>query len=214
MKLEIKNWNELTLEDYIELQKISDRDEAVDVEIGIVALLCGVEEDDIIKLPISEYQKLRREAQFISNIPEIKCKTPKNLMIKGKKYIVADNINKWITAQYIDFQNYYKMEGNNVPYILSTIIIPEGKIYGEGYDVAEVIDEIKTGLPVITAFEMCSFFQTAFLNSIKGTLLYLELLMKKKMRKAKNPEEKKRLTEIVKKLHQTRLVLNGDGYTQ
>lgn len=135
-------------------------------------------------------------------------------MIKGKKYRIADNVNKWITAQYIDFQNYWKMDGDNIAYLLSTIIIPDGKIYGEGYDVADVIEEINNGLPVLTAYEMCSFFQKAFLNSTKGILLYLEWVMKKKMRKAKNPEEKTKMKEIVEKLHQTRLVINGDGFMQ
>ena len=202
------------LDDYIELQEIIKREEAVDIEIGIVALLCRVDEEEILNLPIGEYQKLRRDAQFVSKMPEISGKTPKKLIIKGKRYKVADNVNKWITAQYIDFQNYWKMDGDNIAYLLSTIIVPEGKVYGEGYDVADVIDEIKTGLPAVTAFEMCSFFQKAFLSSTRGILLYLEWMMKKKMRKAKNPQEKTKIQEIVEKLHQTRLVLNGDGFMQ
>ena len=204
----------MMLDDYIELQEIIKREEAVDIEIGIVALLCRVDEEEILNLPIGEYQKLRRDAQFVSKMPEISGKTPKKLIIKGKRYKVADNVNKWITAQYIDFQNYWKMDGDNIAYLLSTIIVPEGKVYGEGYDVADVIDEIKTGLPAVTAFEMCSFFQKAFLSSTRGILLYLEWMMKKKMRKAKNPQEKTKIQEIVEKLHQTRLVLNGDGFMQ
>ena len=54
MELKKKNWQQITINDYMELQDIIIREEAVDVEVGIVALLCGVDEDEIGDLSIRE----------------------------------------------------------------------------------------------------------------------------------------------------------------
>ena len=86
MELKKKNWQQITINDYMELQDIIIREEAVDVEVGIVALLCGVDEDEIGDLKIVEYQRLRREAQFIATFPEVHNKAPKNITIGDKKY--------------------------------------------------------------------------------------------------------------------------------
>ena len=209
MELKKKNWQQITISDYMELQEIVNREYAVDVEIGIVALLCGVDEDEIGKLPILEYQRLRREAQFIASFPEVHNKAPKIITIGDKKYEVITNMRKLTTAQYIDFQTYLKMgdDIDNLPNLLSVFILPKGSKYGdESYDVDKLKNDIKEYLPATTAFEMCGFFQKTFLNSIKNILFYLEL----KMRKAKTEKEK----EVKKALQEIRLAIRGDGFTK
>lgn len=214
MKLEIDNWDKMMLSDYLQLQEVFKYEEAVDVEIGIVALLCKVDEEKIMNLPITEYQHLRREAQFISTKPNLDNKQPKYVIINGKRYNVLSEINKWTTAQYIDFQTYFKDVEKYLPQLMSTVLVPEGKIYGDGYELDEVIEDIKSGLPVTTVLSLLGFFQRAFLNSTKGILHYLELKMKKMLRKAKTDTEREKIKQIVENLHQVRSVLNGDGLQQ
>lgn len=209
MELKKKNWQQISINDYMELQEIVNREDAVDVEVGLVALLCGVDEDEIGKLPILEYQRLRREAQFIASFPEVHNKAPKIITIGDKKYEVITNMRKLTTAQYIDFQTYLKMgDGiDNLPNLLSVFILPKGSKYGdESYDVDKLKNDIKEYLPATTAFEMCGFFQKTFLNSIKNILFYLEL----KMRKAKTEKEK----EVKKALQEIRLAIRGGGFTK
>lgn len=209
MELKKKNWQQITINDYMELQEIVNREDAVDVEVGLVALLCGVDEDEIGKLPILEYQRLRREAQFIAIFPEVHNKAPKIITIGDKKYEVITNMRKLTTAQYIDFQTYLKMgdDIDNLPNLLSVFIIPKGSKYGdESYDVDKLKNDIKEYLPATTAFEMCGFFQKALLNSIRNILFYLEL----KMRKAKTEKEK----EVKKALQEIRLAIRGGGFTK
>lgn len=209
MELKKKNWQQISINDYMELQEIVNREDAVDVEVGIVALLCGVDEDEIGKLPILEYQRLRREAQFIASFPEVHNKAPKIITIGDKKYEVITNMRKLTTAQYIDFQTYLKMgDGiDNLPNLLSVFILPKGSKYGdESYDVDKLKNDIKEYLPATTAFEMCGFFQKTFLNSIRNILFYLEL----KMRKAKTEKEK----EVKKALQEIRLAIRGGGFTK
>ena len=209
MELKKKNWQQISINDYMELQEIVNREDAVDVEVGLVALLCGVDEDEIGKLPILEYQRLRREAQFIASFPEVHNKAPKIITIGDKKYEVITNMRKLTTAQYIDFQTYLKMgdDIDNLPNLLSVFILPKGSKYGdESYDVDKLKNDIKEYLPATTAFEMCGFFQKTFLNSIRNILFYLEL----KMRKAKTEKEK----EVKKALQEIRLAIRGDGFTK
>ena len=209
MELKKKNWTQISISDYMELQDIINMEDAVDVEIGIVALLCGVSEDEILDLPLPEYQRLRGEAQFIAQFPEVKNKAPKSITIGNKKYEVITNMRKLTTAQYIDFQTYLKQgdDVNNLPNILSVFILPKGSKYGdESYSIEDLQKDIKEYLPVTTAFEMCGFFQLTFLNSIRNILFYLEL----KMGKAKNQKEK----EVKKAIQELRLTLNGGGFTK
>ena len=81
MELKKKSWATITINDYMDLQEIVKMEDAVDVEIGIVALLCGVSEEDILSLPVPEFQRLRRESQFIATFPEIRGKAPKSITI-------------------------------------------------------------------------------------------------------------------------------------
>ena len=212
MELKKKNWNQITISDYMSFLDISKREDAVDVEIGIVALLCDCDEEEILALPIPEYQRLRRHAQFMGKFPEISGKSPKSITIGDFKYDVITDMTKLTTAQYIDFQTYLKMDIEKfLPNMLSIFIVPKGCKYGDDdYNIDDLANDIKEHLPIITAFEMCSFFQIAFLSLIKGTLTSLESKMKKGLRKAKTEEEKKMMMEIVKKL-ETLTKINGVG---
>ena len=209
MELKKKNWTQISISDYMELQEIIKMEDIVDMEIGIIALLCGVSEDEILNLPIPEYQQLLASAHFISEFPKVKNKAPKSITIGNIKYDVITNMRKLTTAQYIDFQTYLRQgnDARNLPNLLSIFIVPNGCKYGdEGYDLDKLKEDIKEYLPVTTAFEMCGFFQKTFLNSIKNILFYLEL----KMRKGKTKKEK----EVKKALQELRLMLNGGGFTK
>ena len=209
MELKKKNWNQITISDYMELQEILKREDIIDIEIGIVALLCGVSENEILNLPIPEYQRILANIRFISEFPKVNNKAPKSITIGDYKYDVVTDMRKLTTAQYIDFQTYLKMgnETENIPRLLSVFIIPKGCKYGDDeYNIDDLQKDIKEYLPVQTAFEMCGFFQKTFLNSIKNILFYLEL----KMRKGKTEKEK----EVKKALQELRLMLNGGGFTK
>lgn len=216
MELIIDNWNKMSIADYCSLQDIaSDKEmEAVDTEIAIVSLLCGVSEEEILNLPIPEYQALRAKAQFIANFPEIKvAKAPKKIFINGKECTVATDLTKITTAQYIDFQTYFKLDDLNryLPNILACFIIPKGYQYADGYEISEFVEEIRNNLSIIDALQMCSFFQMAFLILMNNILRYSE----KAMRKAKKKMPKEKIAEMesaIKKMEETRSQLVGVGY--
>lgn len=207
IELKIKSFKDMSLKTYYELDKLKNKKiDAVDFEIELISILCGCSVDDILDLPISQYQALRAEAQFVADFPDIVPNCPDNMTINGHKYAISKDLSKVTTAQYIDFQNYLKME-NNVQYVLSCFLIPEGKKYGQGYNVDDVINDIMD-LDIIDALTVCFFFINLYLTSIKVILHSLESKMKKEIKKTKNKEMKKQLT---KKLEEIHLLINGVG---
>lgn len=208
LKLEINSFNNMSISDYEKIYSLKDNmTDAIDYEIELLSVLCNCSVDDILDLPIHEYQRLRNEAQFIAVFPDIKPKCPEKININGHKYVLTKDVSKITTAAYIDFQSYLKMENNTV-YVLSCFLIPEGKTYNEGYNIEDVISDIKT-LDIITALEICFFFISTYLNLTKGIVRYLESEIKKQMKQTKDKEIKKKMKEALKQMHS---VANGVGF--
>lgn len=207
----IESFNEMPLRVYEEILKLKDKElDAIDFEIELLALLTDMPVHDILDLPINEYRGYLNKAQFISNMPEVegKCNMD-NININGKEYFIVKDLNKIITAQYIDFQSYLKMD-NATAHILSCFIIPKGKTYGKGYNINDVIKDIYE-LDVVTCMEICFFFIQLYQASILSILLYLDKMMKKMIRQEKDKEKKKMLKE---KRQQILSIANGVGFTQ
>ena len=213
MDLKITNYNKMPLRAFNEINKLRKKDcDAIDFEIGLIAILCDVSENDILNLPITEYQQLRAKAQFLADYPkDDNAKCPDKININGHKYNVIKNINDINTAQYIDYQSYLKMDRDeNIQYVLSCFVVPEGKEYMTGYRLNDIMDDI-LDIDVVTALSICFFFLNLYLTYIGTILHYLELKMKKEMRKTKDKEMKKKMKQAINQLHS---LVSGVGLIQ
>lgn len=203
MELKYRTWDDINIKLYKRLYALSnDIEDVIDCEIAIVALLCDCSEDEILNLPIGEYQRLRGECQWIASKPDVKPYAPKSIKLK-MEYDVYYDVSKITTAQFIDFQNYLKQNDMDkyLTNILAVFIVPKGKMYGE-VPVEDVMADIEDNISIKMALSMCFFFTTEYLTLLKLTLSYLEKRMKKN--KVMNQE----LQEQFQKIH---LLLNGDG---
>ena len=212
MKMKITNWDEMSIAAYQELLEICEVPEAEDVEIGIVGLLCGVEEKDILALPLPEFQALRKAAQFVADFPAIHPNCPKNIVLNETKYEITRDVRKMTTGQYIDFQAYSKIEFNKALVdIISCFLIPQGFEYGEGYDMDKVKNDIREYMSVVVAYSMSAFFFRQLQVLTRATLLFSERVMKKTLRKTKDEETKKEMTEALQIMKELRSKISGDG---
>lgn len=212
MKMKITNWNEMSVGDYLELLDICNEPEVEDVEIGIVGLLCGIEEKDVLALPIREYQELRRQAQFVSEFPVIHPSCPKSIELNGKKYHITRNVKDMTAGQYIDFQTYSKIEFNKALVdLISCFVIPAGCEYAEDYDVEEVKNDIREYMSVVVAYSMSAFFFRQLQALTKATLLFSEKMMKKTIRKTKDEKTRKEMEEALQAMKAIRSKINGVG---
>lgn len=207
----INNYKDLTLEKYIELYELDIHGmEEIDIQSNIIAILSDMTVDDVLDLPIPQYKKLAQQTAFLTAQPQVKARKISKIYINGKEYNVLDKIEKMTTGQYIDYQTYLK--NNDVkmlPYILSCLIIPSGEKYGD----SDTVEDLKQ-MTVEEALTISNFFTNKSLTLIKGTLRYLEYMMKRKMKKVKEETLKQQMTEAIQKLHSLQNSLkNGVGYT-
>ena len=153
MNIKKKSWNDITISDYKKIKAITEREFDSELEKGIAVLsvLCGVDEDEVYSLPITQLKGLLDSIAWM-NEPYTFDKNWKadTITINGEKYDIVADINKFTVAQYADFQIYWDKR-DDVDYmakLLSLFIIPKGKTYNDGYDVVELINILENNISI------------------------------------------------------------------
>lgn len=206
----IDNYKDLTLEKYIELQSVDwSTMEEIDIQATMISILADIDLDSVLDLPISEYKKLANKLDFLKKEPNAKPKKINTLKINGKEFKVLDKIEDMTAGQYIDYRTYLqKKDVKMLPYILSCIITPKGKKYGEEDCVNDIMQ-----LSVEEALMISNFFTKKSRTLIRAMLLSLEWTMKKKAKKMKDETMKMQMMEAIKQINFIKdLTKNGDGY--
>lgn len=219
MELKYKNWKEISINTFKKLQDvISDvpvTDDAtlnnINSNIAMLSVLCDVDEDTIASLSTSEFVKLVNDSNFLSDMPKVKITD--TYVINGKVYKVFLSLKNMSVAQYIDFQTFYKEYDKYTRELLACFLIPEGKRYGEDYDIAEVITDIGNHMSIVDAHSILFFFVILYQSLTKTILNYSIRDMKKMMRKEKNKEQRMKMEQAIMEMKKARdLVANGNGY--
>lgn len=205
MNIKKKSWNDITISDYKKIKEITEREFDSELEKGIAVLsvLCGVDEDEVYSLPITQLKGLLDGIAWM-NEPYTFDKNWKadTITINGEKYDIVADINKFTVAQYADFQIYWDKR-DDVDYmakLLSVFIIPKGKTYNDGYDVVELIDILENNISINIWNSINFFFLKDLMRSIEASLYYSLWVTMKMIWKEKNKEKKKELKEMKKKL--------------
>jgi hypothetical protein len=200
----IDNYEALTLGDYMRVDAVLAKDaEEIDKQVEIVAILSGLSVGEVLALPLADYSRMAAETAFLAKY----CK-PAEI---DKDWRLGDlvptmDFTKITTAQYIDFQSFSKEFPASLPQLLSAFLVPEGKTYNEGYDVAEVVERVKA-LPLPVALGLSAFFLKRFATSIEDSLTSLGSL---KVKDAGKAETIRGMTEEVEAL----LATAGAGFTR
>ena len=215
----IKSYNDLTVGKYQELRKLElEGLDALEQQVAILAVLNDMDEDEVFNLPLADYQKLASDMHFLDTQPVINTKhNPKTIKIGGEEYDVVQDARDLTAGQYIDYQHYLGVEDfdGQLPNILTVFVIPKGKKYGEGYNIAELANTFKEKMPIITAMEISSFFLRQSLTSIKASLTSLRLKMRMMKMTTRKKEVKEMMQEAIDKLGLLRDSISSlDGLTQ
>ena len=219
MELKYKNWKEISINTFKKLQDVLKdviiTDDAtlnnLNSNIAMLSVLCDVDEDTIASLSTSEFVKLVNDSNFLSDMPKVKITD--TYVINGKVYKVFLSLKNMSVAQYIDFQTFYKDYDKYTRELLACFLIPEGKRYGEDYDIAEVITDIGNHMSIVDAHSILFFFVILYQSLTKTILNYSIKNMKKMMRKEKNKEQRMKMEQAIMEMKKARdLVANGNGY--
>lgn len=206
----INNYKDLTVEKYLQLQEVDWTSmEEIDIQSTMISILADMDVEDVLDLPITEYRKMAAQLQFMTVEPKVKPRKIDKVKINGKEFYVLKDVKDMTAGQYIDYQSYIQQNDiKMLPYTLSCVIIPKGKKYGE----VDAIEDIMQ-LSVEEALTIANFFMNKSRSLTRGTLLYLEWMMKKKVRKMKDETMKQKMEEAVKSIHSLRsLTKDGDGF--
>lgn len=151
-------WNDITLKQYNDIQKIinSDADEMAKMS-SLVAVLYNLNMDEV---PMTEAIALQAEGvEFLNSIPKVgDTILKKQYTIKGIKYVPTP-IDKMTMSQYMDYQAYAKLDEEHLINTLSVCLVPKGHKYNDGsYDIEELKNELHN-MSVMDALRILSFFQ-------------------------------------------------------
>ena len=125
-----------------------------------------------------------------------------NITIDGEEFNVVQDARELTAGQYIDYQHYLGVDDfdGQLPNILTVFVIPKGKKYGEGYNMAELAKLFKDKMPIITALEISSFFLRQSLTSIKASLTSLRIKMRMTKMTTRDKEMRKMIQEGIDRL--------------
>lgn len=202
IKLKYNNYNEMPLNIYFQLREIISDDSLDDMEkeLHIISLLCDIPYDTLLDTNLQEIKGVSYKLEFLNNFNVKPRGHIKHININNTKYEVCTDISKFSVAQYVDFQMYTSKNSNeNIAEILSTFVIPQGKKYGDGYDIVQTINDFKKHIDLQTAITVQNFFTEKLAKYINNILLYLRtqiLMMKTKTTK------KKEMDQIAKQIQQ------------
>lgn len=203
----IDNYRDLPIGKYLDILELS-KDESVDAleqQVKTISILTGLTEDEVLALPITKYKELAGKTKFLEKQYDGNLRVAKSYGLAGMELIPVKDISKISTAQYVDFQTFTKEGDKYIVESLSTLLIPKGKKYNEGYEIADVHKAIRENLSVADVLSLSAFFLTLLVKSIKDFRTYSI----KEIQKVSNKEMREMLMEKMQRV--THLQTSGDG---
>lgn len=188
----IDNYKDLTIRKFNELNELRfvDGDDD-DLYIKMVAILDDKTEDEVLNMPLDEFASKRHKLNFLAKKPSTISILPKKLTINNKRYRLEKDAFHLNAGQYIDYKMYIKDTDafyDNLSKILTVFIIPEDAKYGDGYDTAELAEELEDSISIELAISISNFFFRLFQGYISRILRSLESTMRKATRRNRTTE--------------------------
>jgi hypothetical protein len=202
----IDNYRNLPVGKWLEILELS-RDENVDAleqQVKTIAILTGLTDDEVLDLPIMEYKSLAAKTMFLEKDYDGKLQIAKSYGLNGMELIPVKDFSKITTAQYVDYQTFSKEGDMYLVQTLSTLLVPKGKKYNDGYDMDAVQQAIRDNLSVADVVSLYAFFLTKWVKSIKDSQTYLD----KEIKKIPNKLMREKL---MKQVQEMRSKINGVG---
>lgn len=203
----IDNYRNLPIGKYLEIVALS-QDQSVDAltqQVKTIAILTDMTDEQVLALPIMEYKELAGKTIFLEKEYDGKLMVAKSYRVGGFELIPVKDFTKIITAQYVDFQTFSKEGEKYLVETLSTLLMPKGKKYNEGYDMTDVHKAIRENLSVADVLSLYAFFLTLWVKLIKDFRTF-------SIEEIKNIANKDLRERLMKQIQQvTDSKTNGDG---
>ena len=198
----IDNYTNLPLGLYLDIDAVLQSDaEDIDKQVRIIALLDGTTTEAVLALPLKEYSAKAAATDFLRHdCPPISA--PSRVISGDFVLRPTKDFTNITTAQYVDFQTFSKGGTAKLPELIAVLLVPEGRNYNDGYDVAQVVRVVRD-LPLPVALGLSAFFFGQLVQSIQASLTSLELAAKSL--------PKRRRVELERKAEDLQGILRGVG---
>lgn len=180
-----------------------------DRTVAMLAALCGVGEEEVLALPLDEFARLNIRSAFLLHPP----KAPEGRHIPGRYrlgglvLVPVTDVRKFTAGQYIDYNAFAGKGDAFLPNVIACFLVPDGKAYGEGYDIAEVARAVTDYMPVTEAFALAAFFLRKSRHLQRTMLTSLRVAA----RMIPDREERRRMRSRVRALEDS--LRNGAGFS-
>lgn len=199
----IKDFQTLSLGKFQEIVKLKRHTDIDDVErhVAILSVLTGKEEAELLRLPLAQFRQLSADAAFLDKEIEPAGRPARLYRFAGFDLVPTLEVSKMTAAQFIDFSMMTKDMtpedlDDRLVGILSCFLVPKGKIYCEGYDVAEVQAAIRDNMSVYDAASLVAFFLTSSARYVKDSLRFSEKMAKGIKDTRRRKEMQKRIAAV------------------
>lgn len=196
----IDNYARLPLGKYLDILALpapSDGDGS-DYQVAVLAILAGLTEDEVLDLPLADYKRLAEVSHFLTQPVTVTDgkRLPSAYRLGDLTLVPVTDARRMTAAQYVDFQTLLKGGAEQLPALLSVVLVPQGHRYGDGYDFADVQRAVRDHLPVTDAEAISAFFLRKFKRSTMRILTSFRLALRMMPRKARRTPEAKELTAM------------------
>ena len=198
---------DLTIDKYLQIKEaLENAEDDLNTQVTLLSIINECTEDELLDLPLGDYHRKVADLAFLSESIKPRPNCPKTITIDKEVFETVRDVKQFTAGQYIDYNSLIKNDDfySVLPNILACFFIPKGKDYGKDYDIMEVAKKIRYNVSIGLAMDVCFFFQMQSIRSINRMLDSLVLMTKIQMRKAKDPEMKKKLKIALEKIQQLR----------
>lgn len=199
-----KSWDDISIREFNIIKEISsnDRVEEIDKMVDLLHIVDGEDVDYYYELPLNKLVELKSKVKFLFEPLVNNFKA--SFTLNNVKYNVTLNPNKLTAGQYIDLSNILASDPDNIALLLSIIVLPKGKKYGE-YDIFEQEKIFDEYMPITLASGISAFFLSYYENLTNNLLTYSIRKLKREMKKKRkySETEREQMKEVVRKLEET-----------
>lgn len=168
----IDSYSALPLGGYLRILDLIENagDDPEGLQPRVLAVLSGLTEEEVLDMPIADYMRGVRASSFLKDEPESGSRIRGAYECGGFRLAPVRDFRDVTAAQYIDFQGFAGGGRGRFVEILSCLLVPEGRRYGEGYDPLEVQAAIRGLMNVPDGLSLHAFFLRSWAKSMRRTL--------------------------------------------
>lgn len=156
------SWNELTLKQYIEIEKYyADKENKFDAR-QVLHILTSHSVDEVGQLPIEFVERLLGRLQWLSEAPEW-GEPSASIVIDGEKYTI-NVMEKLKTGEFISVDTVLKSDPHNYAAILAILCRKNGEIYDSKFEAEEYEKRVEMfeKQPITKIMPLVNFFFLLF----------------------------------------------------